>query len=215
MNRTPEGNWEMSTRHIMRQVSMSLHSYPVLRRAWRHWSVNCDSCFCSTGVVVQRLCRCFLTCVLVCLTFCWPALAEELRPWRVDFNPNDDRRDVLSRHADNWRVVPAESISKTIGDVTVTLRRVGHAGTRLTWGWSSDGHRSRRPARRLGTLARTQSKRCHRRSQRYQQRWLHRVGDLLERHRGRTRFQCPHPELVLQRTFVILSPLPRLCGGEG
>ncbi len=108
---------------------------PALEASWSHPTLNKAMAL----VLVQRLCRCLLTCALVCLTFCLPALAEEFRPWRVDFNPNDDRRDVLSRHADNWRVVPAESISKTIGNITVTLRRVGHAGTRLTWGWWKAG----------------------------------------------------------------------------
>lgn len=78
-------------------------------------------------------------CVWALLTLGCQALASAQTPLRVDFNPNDDRRDVLSRHAENWRVVPAESISKTLGTVSVTLRKIGDAGSRLTWGWWKGG----------------------------------------------------------------------------
>ncbi len=90
-------------------------------------------------VAVRSLRGCRTTCGVVLLTLCWQSLVVAQSPLRVDFNPNDDRRDVLSRHAENWRVVPAESISKTLGAVSVTLRKVGDAGSRLTWGWWKGG----------------------------------------------------------------------------
>ena len=73
------------------------------------------------------------------LLLCWPSLAVSQNSLRVDFNPNDDRRDVLSRHADNWKVVPGRTLAKTFGPITVTLRSVGSAKTQLTWGWWKAG----------------------------------------------------------------------------
>lgn len=80
----------------------------------------------------QRLAWSLLLGTLLSVNSAPRAVAQS--PLRVDLNPIDDRRDVLSRHAENWRVVPAESIAKTFGTVAVTLRRVGDPGGRLTWG---------------------------------------------------------------------------------
>src|SRR5262245_6726785 len=60
-------------------------------------------------------------------------------PLRVDFNPNDDRTDVRSRHAFNWRIVPGASVVQAFPAVTVTIRPADTGQGGVTWGWWKGG----------------------------------------------------------------------------
>ena len=77
------------------------------------------------------------------LVLCLAVLARAafaVEPLRVDLNPDNDRKDVLSGHAENWRFVDGPAVSRSIGDVTVTFRKAGPAGTSLTTGWWKAGY---------------------------------------------------------------------------
>ncbi|MBI3878142.1 MAG: T9SS C-terminal target domain-containing protein [Verrucomicrobia bacterium] len=52
---------------------------------------------------------------------------------RVDLNPPDPRKDVLTPHWENWSWTDAKSASQKFGDVTVTLRGADDATLRAVW----------------------------------------------------------------------------------
>ena len=60
--------------------------------------------------------------LLVALVFAAPAAFASPR---VDLNPDNDRKDVLSAGCENWRVPDGPSVVRKFRDVTVTLRAVG------------------------------------------------------------------------------------------
>jgi hypothetical protein len=72
--------------------------------------------------------------LLICAT--WSSVvAAELR---VDLSPDVDRKDVLSRDWENWKVAKGTSATRRFGDVTVTLRAAGSADA-LDTGWWKGG----------------------------------------------------------------------------
>lgn len=62
--------------------------------------------------------------------------ADELR---VDLSQDNGRQDVLARGWTQWRVADADEVSRSFGDVKVTIRRQGAIGRGLTAVWWKAG----------------------------------------------------------------------------
>jgi hypothetical protein len=58
---------------------------------------------------------------------------------RVAISPDNGRKDVLTPGWESWRIGKAKDTTKTVGDVTFTLRRAGSAGTGLAGDWWKAG----------------------------------------------------------------------------
>jgi hypothetical protein len=58
---------------------------------------------------------------------------------RVAISPDNGRKDVLTPGWESWRVGKAKDATKTVGDVTFTLRRAGSAGIGLAGDWWKAG----------------------------------------------------------------------------
>jgi hypothetical protein len=58
---------------------------------------------------------------------------------RVAISPDNGRKDVLTPGWESWRIGKAKDATKTVGDVTFTLRRAGSAGTGLAGDWWKGG----------------------------------------------------------------------------
>src|SRR5262249_12865444 len=58
---------------------------------------------------------------------------------RIAISPDNGRKDVLTRGWESWRIGKAKDATKTVDDVTFTLRRAGAVGTGLAGDWWKAG----------------------------------------------------------------------------
>lgn len=58
---------------------------------------------------------------------------------KVDINPDNNRKDVLTVGFENWAVKVGPTASAEFNGIKVTLRKVGSQGTGLAIGWWKGG----------------------------------------------------------------------------
>lgn len=94
------------------------------------------------GLCITTLCLVVGTVTVRAITVRQGPFVTEQTPLRIDINLDTDRKDVLTPHAENWRIADGPNASFTSGDLTIILRRAGTVGSGLTTDWWKAGYDS-------------------------------------------------------------------------